>query len=101
MGPLMVSMPRTQYAGAFSMETASSKLIGSGSEESEATARHLASRLSQKLGVAVFVSCSFEEKSLSSHGLELDVLEHNTLQQRAVALAEREILRLLIDRFRN
>jgi Proteasome assembly chaperone 4 len=79
------------------METASSKLIGSDSEESEMVARHMASRLSHKLGVAVFVSCSFDE--IRGQGMDADEFDEDSLQQRAAAAAEQEIHRLLKVRF--
>lgn len=78
------------------METASSKLIGSDNDESEMVARHMASRLSQKLGIAVFVSCSFDE--LRRQGLDADEFDEDSLQQRAAAAAEQEIHCLLKDR---
>lgn len=101
MGSLVVSMPRTRYAGAFAVETAVSKLIGSDFEESEMAARRMASRLSQKLGVAVFVACSFEGQAQSALASELDAVELAILQQRAAALAEKEVYRLLKDQLRK
>lgn len=59
-------------------------------------ARQMASRLSQKLGVAVFVSCSLEgTPTLASEGSD-----EGMMQQRASVLAEREIFRLLKAHFK-
>lgn len=96
MGPLVVAMPRTKYSGAFSSdsETANSKLVGGDDEDAEMVARQMASRLSQKHGIPVFVSCSFRDApSIASDGTD-----PSTIQHRAAAIAEREISRILIDK---
>jgi hypothetical protein len=115
MGPLIVAMPRNTYQGAFSapnnsnsssgsssssMESlASSKLIGSDNEDEETIGRQMASRLTHRLGVSVFISCHFNDNnscsnsSLMAQGIDMDMLQH-----RAAALAEREIYRLLQDK---
>jgi hypothetical protein len=95
MGPLMVAMPRLSYQGAFSSDEAStSKLVGDEAEDSEILASQIASRLSQRLQVPVFVSCSFDNAPSIRGG----ALEAGILLQRAAALAEREVWRILKDK---
>jgi hypothetical protein len=96
MGPLIVAMPRTKYKGAFSSDrdTSSSKLIGGESEDDEMIGRQMAGRLSQRLGISVFVSMSFaNQPNMASQGVDEGMIQH-----RAAALAEREIWRLLRDK---
>lgn len=118
MGPLFVAMPRTNYRGAFSNDAggpstssspngaaaaaASSKLIGGDDEEEEMTARQISSRISQKLGIPIFVSCCFSSGSggnavpqLASEGID-----QNMVQQRAAAIAEKEICRILQEKLK-
>jgi hypothetical protein len=64
-------------------------------------AKHMASRLSQKLGAAVFVACGFEGQAPPSLGSELDAVELASTQQRAAALVEQEVYRILKDRLRT
>jgi hypothetical protein len=107
----MVSMPRTKYAGVQTGEMpASSKLIGAESnnnnnnEDAEMIARQMASRLSKRLGVAVFVSCSLEEGAPALVAMVQGggvVADKGMVQQRAAALAEREIFRLLQGRLKT
>lgn len=92
MGPLIVSLPRTKYQGAFSEDTpSSSKLIPSEDMESELLASHMASRLSQQLQMAVFVSCHFENDT-SEVG---ESVERYMLRRRAMTLAEERICQIL------
>lgn len=100
MGPFMVAMPRNKYQGAFSAESPTSKLIGSfEGVPSEMIASQMAERLSQRLNMAVFVSCSLEETP-SVTGCDGD-LERHMLRSRAGALAEGEVVRVLEERFRQ
>lgn len=97
MGPFMVAMPRSKYQGAFSAEAPSSKLIGAtGDIQSEMIASQIAARLSQRLKMAVFVSCSLEDTP-SLTGCE-GIMERHMLRCRAGALVEREVGRLLEGR---
>jgi Proteasome assembly chaperone 4 len=93
MGPLIAAMPRTQYNGAFSsvVDPSTSKLIGCDSEDAEILARQMSARLSQRLGIAIFVSCSFA----GAPAFACEGLDESMLQHRAGALAEREIYRIL------
>lgn len=92
MGPLIVAMPRTKYSGAFGdQEPSTSKLIGTESEDDEMIGRQMASRLSQRTGYSVLVSCSFAgAPEMAKQGVDPSSIQH-----RAAALAEREIGRLL------
>lgn len=95
MGPLLVAMPRTKYQDAFSSDTeaSTSKLIGGDREDDEMIGRQMASRLSQRLGISVLVSCSLAgapANMAASQGVDEALIQH-----RAAALAEREIGRIL------
>jgi Proteasome assembly chaperone 4 len=100
MGTFIVAMPRTKYQGAFSAEAPTSKLIsGSDDIQSEMIASQMAERLSQRLKMAVFVSCSLENTP-SITGCD-GVMEKQMLRSRAGGLAEREVGRLLEERSAN
>lgn len=96
MGPLFVAMPRSNYLGAFSnAESPSSKLIGCEDDEEEMIARQMASRLSQKVGIAVLVSCSFSgAPAIPFQGVDRSMINH-----RAAALAEKEVKQLLLEKY--
>lgn len=98
MGPFVVAMPRSSYQGAFSADGPTSKLIGaaSGDIQSEMIACHMAERLSNRLQMAVFVSCSLEDPP-SLMGCD-GTMERHMLRSRAGALAEREVFRRLEGR---
>jgi Proteasome assembly chaperone 4 len=94
MGPLIVAMPRTRYQGFEAIGDSTSKLIGCESEDDEMMARQMSSRLSQRLGIPIFVSCSFAGASpLACEGVDEGMIRH-----RAAAWAEREIYRLLKEK---
>jgi hypothetical protein len=103
MGPLIVAMPRTKYAGAFcdssAGEASTSKLIGSdaGGEDDEMIGRQMAARLSQRSGLSVLVSCSFGGAPPAMAQQGVDPAGVGAIQHRAAALAEREIGRLLLE----
>ena len=96
MGQLVVAMPRTNYKGAFatgSKEASCSQLVGSASSEDQMLANQMASRLSLRSGMAIYVSCQLSSTSTnidSSDGLDSEFLSH-----RAAAVAENEIWRIL------
>jgi hypothetical protein len=98
MGPVVVAMPRTNYKGAFSdaHESSSSQLIGGG-EEDQMIGGQMASRLSQRLGFPVIVSCSLS----SSEGAQMETLfsglDRTSVAQRAAALTEKQVARLLAE----
>lgn len=99
MGPVVVAMPRTDYKGAFSdaHESSSSQLIGGG-EEDQIIGGQMASRLSQSLGFPIIVSCSL---SSSEGAAQIETLfsglDRTSVAQRAAALAEKEVARLLTE----
>jgi Proteasome assembly chaperone 4 len=112
MGPLVVAMPRTQYKGAFGTganEPSCSQLIGSTSSEDQMLANQMASRLSARSGMAIYVSCqlsnstdgggsglvgsaggALDDADMWTSGLDSDMISH-----RAAALAEKEIWKIL------
>lgn len=105
MGQLVVAMPRTNYKGAFatgSKEASCSQLVGSSSSEDQMLANQMASRLSSRSGMAIYVSCQLSSASINvggasgagpgggSSSMDLEMLAH-----RAAALAEKEIWRIL------
>jgi hypothetical protein len=97
MGQVVIAMPRTTYKGAFanSHESSSSQLVGGG-EEDQMIGGQMACRLSQRLGFPIIVSCC-----LASEGVQMETLlsglDRSSVAQRAAALAEREVARLLTE----
>lgn len=95
MGQVAVGMPRTKYSGAFSesSESSCSQLIG-GHEDDCLSAGAMAQRLSQRVGYPIIVS-----GGLSRHTEMMDSLlagvDHATAAQRATALTEKEVARIL------
>jgi len=112
MGQLVVAMPRTSYKGAFapgSKEASCSQLVGSSSSEDQMLANQMASRLSSRSGMAIYVSCQLSsintnaringdgpgsirgrDLNINSLGMDSEILSH-----RAAALAEKEVWRIL------
>jgi len=105
MGQLVVAMPRTNYKGAFatgSKEGPCSQLVGSSSSEDQMLANQMASRLSSRSGMAIYVSCQLSSMDANNGGSsaginpdgggnpDLEMLSHH-----AAALAEKEIWRIL------
>lgn len=106
MGPMCVSMPRTNYQGMGSNESAISQLIGGLNEEEVILGNHMAARLSKKIGRPVFVSSSLGDMgSLGSTttNMDGDGLAGNAfgdvgnLAVHAAALAEKEVGRILLE----
>eukprot|EP00536_Pseudo-nitzschia_multiseries_P001741 jgi/Psemu1/107674/gw1.22.64.1 len=107
MGQLVVAMPRTDYKGAFSgttREASCSQLVGSASSEDQMLANQMASRLSSRSGMAIYVSCQLSSPVGGSGGAGGSAMggdlgagghEADMLSQRAAALAEREVWRIL------
>ena len=90
MGPLISAMPRTRYSGS-EVDPSTSKLIGCESEDDEMIARQMSARLSQRLGVAIFISCNFDGAPvMAKEGVDEKMIKH-----RAAALAERELHAIL------
>ena len=90
MGPLVVAMPRTKYQGLGGNESACSQLISGENDEEMMMGWQMASRLSKKLGIAIFCSCSFgiiDSGALLQGDNSFDGVE--TIK--AAALAEKEV----------
>mmetsp|Transcript_19051 Transcript_19051/g.27073 ORF Transcript_19051/g.27073 Transcript_19051/m.27073 type:complete len:241 (-) Transcript_19051:29-751(-) len=107
MGPLVIAMPRMNYAGTTSAneEAACSQLIGGENEEDQMIGWQMASRLTKKLGWPILVACSLASTSTSNSGAlqympGADEGNTNALasmtSQRAAALGEKEIYRILM-----
>uniref|UniRef100_A0A7S4VXQ8 Uncharacterized protein n=1 Tax=Ditylum brightwellii TaxID=49249 RepID=A0A7S4VXQ8_9STRA len=101
MGPLVVSMPRTKYNNASSsssiQDAPSSQLIGGSNEEDMMTGWQMSSRLSKKISWPIFVACAIHS-DLSTGGMEgMGAGYSGLLSQKAAALAEREIGRILME----
>jgi hypothetical protein len=96
MGQMTVAFPRTKYQGAFSGtgESSCSTLIG-GDSEDQVLGWQMASRLSQKLGYPIFVSCALFASDPPEWMAGLDKA---TATQRAAALAERKVCQILKER---
>lgn len=97
MGQVVVSMPRTNYKGAFgkgSNEPSCSQIIGSSNGDDQMLASQMASRLSIRSGLAVFVSCQLSSSSTSGDmdGADMD---GDLVAHRAAALAEKEVWKIL------
>ena len=101
MGQLVVAMPRTNYKGAFatgSKEASCSQLVGSASSEDQMLANQMASRLSSRSGMAIYVSCQLSSGAGSTGGGGLknsSGMDSEMLSHRAAALAEKEIWKIL------
>jgi hypothetical protein len=93
MGQLTVAFPRTKYQGAFSGtgESSCSTLTG-GHSDDQVLGWQMASRLSQKLGYPIFVSCALFASDPPEWMAGLDKA---TATQRAAALAERKVRQIL------
>lgn len=99
-GQVVVAMPRTSYKGAFgtgSKEASCSHIIGSANSDDQMLASQMASRLSTRSSMAVFVSCQLSSINNGpdewSEGLDSEMLSHL-----AAAAAEKEIWRILEGR---
>ncbi len=100
MGQVVVSMPRTSYKGAFgtgSKEPSCSQIIGSASSDDQMLASQMASRLTTRSGLAVFVSCQLSSSSSGdvdgsgwAGGIDSEMMSH-----RAAAVAEKEVWKIL------
>lgn len=94
MGPLMVSIPRKTYQGAFGSEIPSSKLISASDLECDMMASQMSERISQQVQMVVFVSCYFDDASAPTTTIGTDI-EHHMLRRRAMTIAEKEICHLI------
>mmetsp|Transcript_14040 Transcript_14040/g.30494 ORF Transcript_14040/g.30494 Transcript_14040/m.30494 type:complete len:239 (+) Transcript_14040:220-936(+) len=112
MGPMALSMPRATYqhstaSGSASSavdELATTQLIGGESEEDMVVGQQMAARLGKKAGMPVYVCCSVHGASGAGGG-NRNMMEGGeapgfggSLGQRAAALAELEVGRILLER---
>ncbi len=102
MGPMVVAMPRTKYQGAFSSDatsgTSCSQLVGGDSCDDQMILHQMASRLSHKLNMPIFVSGDLSSHTHAVLGEELlSGLDPSVVAQRAAALAEREVSRIVTN----
>ena len=101
MGPLVVAMPRTKFAGGRgnNEDTPCSQLISGPSDEEMMVGWQMASRLSRRIGWPIFVSCSLGSNvtGMESSGPDRDNFEGGSAQ-RAAAFAEREVGKILVER---
>lgn len=94
MGSFVVATPKRTYKGAFDDSNSVSKLIGTESVHNDLVTINMASRLSEKLQMAIFCSCNLDDgRPDTALGGETEMF---LLQSRAAAIVEREIARLLI-----
>jgi hypothetical protein len=95
MGQVAVGMPRTQYSGAFSdsHESSCSQLIG-GNDDDCLQGTAMAARLSQKIGYPIIVSGGLSSQTEMMASL-LSGVDPATAAQRAAALTEKEVARIL------
>lgn len=91
MGQVDVGMPRTKYSGAFSdsHESSCSQLIGGNDDDCLQAAR-----LSQKIGYPIIVSGGLSSQTEMMASL-LSGVDPATAAQRAAALTEKEVARIL------
>lgn len=94
MGPLMVSMPRKTYQGAFASENPSSKLISVSDLECDLMASQMSERISRQLQMAILVSCHFNDTSAPTNDIGTDDDNH-LLRHRAMTVAERKICQII------
>uniref|UniRef100_A0A7S0AS94 Uncharacterized protein n=1 Tax=Minutocellus polymorphus TaxID=265543 RepID=A0A7S0AS94_9STRA len=116
MGPVLLSYPRAAAGGA-GAEPATTQLVGGDSEEDMVVGHQMAARLAQKVGMPVYVCCSIHSTPAPSSGggagggmgmVGAGMMESEaptgfggSLGQKAAALAEREVGRILLQRNRN
>ena len=123
MGPMVLSMPRTSYQhstggmrnastlSATGDEPATTQLIGGESEEDMVVGHQMAARLAKKFDMPIYVCCSIHSapapSTTSGGGGAEDVRMMDggdapgfggSLGQKAAAMAEREVGRILLER---
>ncbi|CAJ1946839.1 unnamed protein product [Cylindrotheca closterium] len=92
-GQCTVAMPRTiAYKGAFATgakDLPCSQIIGGGSTDAQVLASQMASRLSAKLSMAIFVSCQL------ANGISAQSDQSSSVPPLAAAAAEKEIIKVI------
>jgi len=115
MGPILLSYPSTSSAAG--AEPATTQLMGGESEEDMVVGHQMAARLARKVGMPVYVCSSIHSTPVPSSGggggggmgmVGAGMMESEaptgfggSLGQKAAALAEREVGRILLERKRN
>ena len=114
MGPILLSYPSTSSAAG--AEPATTQLMGGESEEDMVVGHQMAARLARKVGMPVYVCSSIHSTPAPSSGgggggmgmVGAGMMESEaptgfggSLGQKAAALAEREVGRILLERKRN
>ena len=111
MGPILLSYPSNTSGG----EPATTQLMGGESEEDMVVGHQMSARLAQKVGMPVYVCCSIHSTPAPSAGggggmgmVGAGMMESEaptgfggSLGQKAAALAEREVGRILLERKRS
>ena len=106
MGPILLSYPSTASGG----EPATTQLMGGESEEDMVVGHQMSARLAQKVGMPIYVCCSIHSTPAPSAGeggmgmvmeSEAPTGFGGSLGQKAAALAEREVARILLERKRS
>ena len=110
MGPILLSYPSAASGG----EPATTQLMGGESEEDMVVGHQMSARLAQKVGMPVYVCCSIHSTPAPSAGeggmgmVGAGMMESEaptgfggSLGQKAAALAEREVGRILLERKRS
>ena len=114
MGPILLSYPSASSAAG--AEPATTQLMGGESEEDMVVGHQMAARLARKVGMPVYVCSSIHSTPAPSSGgggggmgmVGAGMMESEaptgfggSLGQKAAALAEREVGRILLERKRN
>jgi hypothetical protein len=115
MGSLALSVPPIVRNGRPRLDVSTTQLLGGSSEEDMILGHHISARLAKRIGWPIFVSCSvsgwgsdsgvsFVAGGGGGEGFPSDMTSpafsmghhDDTLQQHVVALAEREVSRILM-----
>lgn len=98
MGPMVVAMPRSKYAGSHD-EAPCSQLISSSNDEEMMLGFQMASRLTKKVGWPVFVSSSLESNDASMNKVEgMEGGFGDSSVSYAAALAEKKVGQIILKR---
>ncbi|KAL7460015.1 hypothetical protein ACHAXS_000484 [Conticribra weissflogii] len=113
MGPIAVSMPLLPQNASKLDGTPTSQLLGGSSDEDMILGQQISARLAKRVGWPIFVSCSFSGWGSDSGGVggsamgngggdigaldEMSARLDDAMPQRVLALAEREVGRILLE----
>jgi hypothetical protein len=99
MGPMVVAMPRSKYAGIGSNDEAPcSQLVGGTNEEEMMMGWQMASRLTRKVGWPIFVSSSLDKNDAAKN--RVDGIEGfgDSDNVHATAMAEKKVADIILKR---